>query len=103
VARHKVADIDQLPPGELMGVEIGGMRICLARLRDGSVRAIDDVCTHEEAYLSEGELWEEDVQCPQHGSLFSTKTGEVTGLPAEIPTKTYPVTVAEGEIYVEVD
>jgi 3-phenylpropionate/trans-cinnamate dioxygenase ferredoxin subunit len=103
VRRHKVADLDQLAPGELMGVQVEGKRICLARLHDGSVRAINDVCTHEEAYLSEGELWEEDVQCPQHGSMFNIRTGEVTGLPAQIPTETYPVVIEEGDVYVELD
>jgi nitrite reductase/ring-hydroxylating ferredoxin subunit len=30
------------------------------------------------------------------------RTGEVSGLPAEEPVATYPVSVADGEIFVEV-
>ena len=52
--------------------------------------------------LSMGELFDLDVECPQHGSRFNLVTGKVTGLPAVIPTVTYPVTVEGSEIFVEV-
>src|SRR5205807_2189460 len=44
---------------------------------------------------------EMSVECPRHGSRFDVRTGQVTGLPAVIPAKTYPVTVENGEIFVE--
>ena len=43
-----------------------------------------------------------DVECPQHGSRFNLQTGKVTGLPAVIPAHTYPVTVEDGDVYVDV-
>jgi 3-phenylpropionate/trans-cinnamate dioxygenase ferredoxin subunit len=49
-----------------------------------------------------GELFEMDVECPQHGSRFNLITGKVTGLPAVIPTVTYPVTVEGSDVFVEV-
>jgi 3-phenylpropionate/trans-cinnamate dioxygenase ferredoxin subunit len=52
--------------------------------------------------LSGGELFGLDVECPQHGSRFNLQTGAVTGLPAVIPTKVYPVTVEDGEVFVDV-
>jgi nitrite reductase/ring-hydroxylating ferredoxin subunit len=42
------------------------------------------------------------VECPRHASRFDVRTGKVTGLPAVIPAKTYPVVVENGEVYVEV-
>lgn len=101
--RYKVADLDQLRPGALVGVEAGGEPICLARLEDGSVHAVSDTCTHEQASLSEGEIWEGSVQCPQHGSLFDLRTGKVTGLPAQIPVRTFPIVIEDGAIIVETD
>ena len=68
----------------------------------GRIYAFDDTCTHEEYSLCEGELWEMSVECPRHGSRFDVRTGKVTGLPAVIPTKTYPVTIQNGDVYVEV-
>ena len=54
------------------------------------------------ARLSDGELWDMDVECPQHGSRFNLITGKVTGLPAVIPATTYPVTLEGDEVFVEV-
>ena len=42
------------------------------------------------------------VECPRHGSRFDVRTGQVTGLPAVIPAKTYPVTIQNEDVYVEV-
>lgn len=97
-----VAKLADLEPGALKRVEVEGVPICLARLAGGDTFAISDVCSHEEIELSEGELDGEDVECPEHGSRFNVRTGEVSGLPAEHPVATYPVSVADGEIFVEV-
>jgi 3-phenylpropionate/trans-cinnamate dioxygenase ferredoxin subunit len=43
------------------------------------------------------------VECPRHGSRFDVRTGKVTGLPAVIPAKTYPVTVTNGDVYLDVE
>jgi 3-phenylpropionate/trans-cinnamate dioxygenase ferredoxin subunit len=71
-------------------------------LADGEVFALSDICSHEEVELSDGELDGEDVECPSHGSRFNVRTGEVSGLPADEPVATYPVTIADGEIFVDV-
>ncbi len=76
--------------------------ICLAHAEDGNFYAINDICTHENFLLSGGELFGLDVECPQHGSRFNLKTGKVTGLPAVVPAKTYPVILEGEDIYIEV-
>lgn len=91
-----------MPPESLKRVEAGGIPICLAHAEDGSFYAIGDTCTHEEFSLSEGELWDTSVECPQHGSRFDLRDGHVTGLPAVIPATTYPVTVEGEDVYVDV-
>ena len=91
---------DDLAPGELRAVDVGGRRICLAKV-DQTVYAVSDTCTHEEVSLSEGEIWDGSVQCPQHGSLFDLATGEVTGMPAQIPVETFSVQVEDGTIFVD--
>ena len=103
VTMHKVATVSQIGPGDLLGVEAAGRRICLARVADGTVYAVSDICTHEEVSLSEGEIWDGSVQCPQHGSLFDLATGEVTGLPAQVPVQTFPVKIDGDSIYVETE
>ena len=102
MARVRVASVDELPVGGLKGVVADHTEICLAHAEDDNFYAINDVCTHENFLLSGGELFELQVECPQHGSRFNLKTGAVTGLPAVIPTKVYPVEVEGEEVYVEV-
>lgn len=79
-----------------------GVEILLAHAEDGEFYALNDICTHEEFNLSDGELWGLEVECPQHSSRFDLHDGHVTGLPAVIPARTYPVTVEGGDVYVEI-
>ncbi len=101
MARHAVAKVDELAVDSLRKVVVDGEEICLAHAEDGNFYAIGDVCTHEEYSLSEGELWGLEVECPAHGSRFNLQTGEVTGLPAVVPAKVYPVIVEGDDVYVE--
>jgi 3-phenylpropionate/trans-cinnamate dioxygenase ferredoxin subunit len=102
MAKCLVAMLTELKEGTLKQVEADGIPICLARLEDGEVFAISDTCSHEEVELSDGTLDEDVVECPAHGSCFSVRTGAVAGLPASEPVATYPVTVEDGEIFVEI-
>ena len=102
MAKVRVASVDEVPVESLKAVRVDDTEICLAHAEDGNFYAINDVCTHENFLLSMGELFDLQVECPQHGSRFNLKTGEVTGLPAVISTKTYPVVIEGSDIYVEV-
>jgi 3-phenylpropionate/trans-cinnamate dioxygenase ferredoxin component len=102
LASHRVASVDEIPTDSMRHVDAGTTPVCLAHAEDGGFYALNDVCTHEEFSLSDGELWGLDVECPQHGSRFNLQTGKVTGLPAVIPAKTYPVRIEGSDVYVEV-
>ena len=102
MARVRVASVGEVPVETLKGIRVDDTDICLAHAEDGNFYAINDICTHENFLLSLGELFELDVECPQHGSRFNLKTGKVTGLPAVMPATIYPVTVEGSDIFVEV-
>ena len=102
MARVRVATTSEIPVDSLKRVVADSQEICLAHAEDGHFYAIGDVCTHEEFLLSGGELFGLDVECPQHGSRFNLVTGKVTGLPAVIPAKTYPVSLDGDDLYVDV-
>ena len=102
MARVRVASVAEVPVDSLKKVEAGNTPVCLAHAEDGNFYALNDICTHEEFSLCEGELWGMDVECPQHGSRFNLVTGKVTGLPAVIPATTYPVALEGDEVFVEV-
>ena len=101
MARHRVASASEVEPESLKRVQADGVAICLAHAEDGNFYAIGDVCTHEEYSLSDGDLWDMSVECPQHGSRFDLRDGHVTGLPAVIPATTYPVTIEGDDVYID--
>lgn len=102
MTRQRVGRTTDLPLESLTQVEVDGVPICLVHAEDDNFYALGDTCTHEDYSLSEGDLWEMSVECPRHGSRFDVRTGKVTGMPAVIRAKTYPVTIENDEIYVEV-
>jgi 3-phenylpropionate/trans-cinnamate dioxygenase ferredoxin subunit len=102
MAKCPVARLTDFKEDSLKRVEVNGVLVCLARLEGGEVFAISDMCSHDRFELSDGELDGEEVECPAHGSTFNVRTGEVGGLPATEPVATYPVSVEDGEVFVEV-
>jgi len=99
----RVASLDDIPEGEGIAIDksITGTADNIALLRDddGTVWALDDTCTHEEASLAEGWVEGGYVECPLHSSKFCLKSGEVQGLPATRNTCPHRVDVRDGEIY----
>jgi 3-phenylpropionate/trans-cinnamate dioxygenase ferredoxin subunit len=91
-----------LPDGRGVRVEAFGHRVAVFRVGD-DVYAIGDRCSHAEASLAEGEVFDGDVECPRHGSEFSLRTGEPDSLPATKPVPVYPIEVADGEVFLELD
>jgi 3-phenylpropionate/trans-cinnamate dioxygenase ferredoxin subunit len=96
-----VARASEIAPGDMRCVEICKRRITLANV-DGEYFAFDDVCTHEEAYLSEGELFGDTVECPMHGAAFNVRTGAVESFPATVPLQTYPVRLDGDDVQIAV-
>ena len=96
---HKVANAADVPAGGVLQVSVGGELIAVYRL-DDTFYAISDVCTHQEAFLSEGFIEGDTVECPLHQALFHIPTGKVLREPALLDLKTYPVRQEDGSIYI---
>jgi 3-phenylpropionate/trans-cinnamate dioxygenase ferredoxin subunit len=95
----RVADETDIAPGQGLRVEVDDEPVAIWNV-EGTLYATADTCTHEEASLSEGDLWREVVECPLHGAQFDVRTGEVLSLPAVFPVATYPVKVEDGGVFV---
>ena len=96
----KVAQADQIPPGGMILVELGPFeRILLVNL-GGSYYAVEELCPHSGAALSEGDLDGEMVECPLHSSMFHVKTGMVLSPPAGRDLIVYQVRVEGSDILV---
>jgi len=95
--------LTELPVGQLRRVIVDGQPICLARTGGLEVHAIADTCTHEGYSLAEGELIDDEIECPQHSSRFDLATGRPTSLPATVPARIYSARIHDSAVYVETE
>src|SRR3989338_10192748 len=95
-----VAKVSDVVRGRVKVVEVEGKRIALGNV-NGTIYAIDDLCTHDNGPLGEGELFNDQIECPRHGARFDVKSGKVTCFPAVIPVKTYDVKIEQENVMVE--
>ena len=100
MARIAVARYAGVPERIPHKVEVNGHPIVLCKL-DGEVFALDDTCTHENESLSEGEIWDDLIECPKHGAQFDIRTGAVASMPAVVPEQTYPVMIDADQVYLD--
>ena len=100
----EVGKASDVPEGEARRFVANRIEVCVANLGDGTFLAVDDVCSHAEASLSEGEVDVEDeiIECPRHGSVFDLRTGQPRSLPATLPVVTFPVKVEGEALLIEV-
>jgi 3-phenylpropionate/trans-cinnamate dioxygenase ferredoxin subunit len=76
----------------MLMVQVDGTDILLIN-QDGTVRAVQGVCSHEYFELDRGFLTGDTLTCALHLSRFDLETGEALDPPAELPLQTYPATV----------
>jgi 3-phenylpropionate/trans-cinnamate dioxygenase ferredoxin subunit len=100
VTWKRVGRLAELPAGRGVRIDAPGHRVALFRIEE-SVYAIGDRCSHAEASLAEGPLFDLAVECPRHGSEFDLATGDPSGLPATKPVPTYETRVDDGVVYLD--
>jgi 3-phenylpropionate/trans-cinnamate dioxygenase ferredoxin subunit len=92
--------LSSLKAGKPVRIEKNGESICVARVGD-QVFAVNDICSHSDASLSEGDITDFKIECWLHGAEFDLRTGEALTPPAVAPIKTYSVTVDGDSVTVE--
>lgn len=97
-----VCRIEDLPPGEFIRVTDGVPAPLALFNADGTVYAIDDTCTHQDASLLDGWLEGYFVECPLHTALFDLRTGHPACPPAKEPVCTHQVSVEDGYVRLHV-
>jgi len=92
-----VAKTSEIPPGSRQVLDVKGYYVAVFNV-DGTFYAIEDVCTHDNGPLAEGELYGFEIECPRHGARFDVRTGAVLAMPAVVPVKAFPVRIAGDEV-----
>lgn len=101
MADYPVAKKSDIPPERTLRVVVDGIEVLLCNV-EGTLYAIEDVCTHDGAPLDQGQLEECRIVCPRHGAEFDVRTGEVLKLPAVMPLPTYSVRIEGDDVFVDV-
>jgi 3-phenylpropionate/trans-cinnamate dioxygenase ferredoxin subunit len=83
-------------------VELDDLEVAVVKVGD-EVFAIEDICSHADFPLSDGEVEDCTIECALHGSRFDLRTGKPTGPPANRPVPVYPTSVIDGDVYAELD
>jgi len=97
-----VCDLSAVPMNEMRCVSLSDRNVLVAQTSDG-VFVADEMCTHEDARLCDGNLNGTVVKCPLHGSRFELTTGQVLDDPADQNLKVYPASVRGGVIVIELN
>lgn len=99
----KVAEVDELAPGERIVVEADdGLFIAVFNV-GGTFYAIEDLCTHDGGPLAEGDLDGYEIECPRHGARFDIRDGKVLSFPAVQDVPWFEVKVEGNDILVDIE
>ena len=93
---------DEIPVGSREVFDLDRMSIVLFNV-DGAYYAVEDMCSHEEYELHDGDLDGFVLKCPKHGATFDIRNGDFLSAPAYFPIKSFPVRVEDGNVQVGLD
>lgn len=102
MTRVEIAPLADFPEGAGLRVDVGEHRVAMFRIGD-AIYALADRCSHAEASLAEGEVFDTEVECPRHGAAFDLATGEALTLPATQAAVTYATEIADGTVYLKIE
>jgi len=100
VATRVCAQAD-LSPSAALKVVVDGKPIAVVMDSAGAIHALGDTCTHGDISLSEGFVEDDTLECWAHGSKFELTTGKPLTLPAYEPVPVYPVTIVDGDVFID--
>lgn len=95
----RIARVDEIPPGTGRELVAGDRLVALFNV-DGQFYALDGICPHAGGPLGKGQLTGSIVTCPWHGWQFDVTTGRHC-LNPNLTHAAFPVTVQDGDVYVE--
>ena len=98
----RVMDAQDVVEGRPALAVVGSVEVAVFRVGD-QVFAIDDLCSHAQASLSEGTQYDYLVECPRRGGRFDIRTGKARHFPAVSPVQIFPVKVEDNGVFIDVD
>jgi naphthalene 1,2-dioxygenase system ferredoxin subunit len=86
--------------GDCAGVQVSGRKVGLFKV-DDELFAVDDICTHGNALLSEGDLDGYEIECPLHAGAFDLRSGKALCSPLLKNTRCHLVKIEDDCVFVQ--
>ncbi|SPL70160.1 non-heme iron oxygenase ferredoxin subunit [Acinetobacter stercoris] len=96
-----VCDKSEVTEDEPKAFELNGTKIGIFFVEE-HYYAIENVCPHAFALLTEGFIEDQSVECPLHEAIFDIPTGELKSGPGCRNLCTYPVRVEGQNIQIDI-
>lgn len=91
---------NEVTEDEPLALQVNGLKIGLFFI-DEHFYALENVCPHAFALLTEGFIDGLTVECPLHEAIFNLETGVLESGPGCRDLCTYPVRVENGEVQIQ--
>jgi 3-phenylpropionate/trans-cinnamate dioxygenase ferredoxin subunit len=101
MAWQRAASVAEVTADKGLQVKIGKMDVVIFRVGE-SLYALEAICPHADAYLAEGFVDEDKIECPLHQAKFHIPTGKCLGPPADRDLITYPIKIEGNDVLVDV-
>ena len=116
--KYHVCSEQDIQPGNKRTYTVKNVPVVVVRSNNGEFHAIYGFCPHQHSPLGEGVLVGvteaaqpgdtlgyqrvgEILRCPWHGFSFDVVTGRCLSVPDKLRVRTYPLTVDEHEVFIE--
>jgi nitrite reductase/ring-hydroxylating ferredoxin subunit len=96
---HKIASEAEVQPGKPAVAYIEGIDVAVMRV-DDQLYAFDRFCPHARGDLSDGDVIDGQLTCPDHGWYFDIETGRCLKKNGT-DIRRFPLRVVDGMIEVE--
>jgi 3-phenylpropionate/trans-cinnamate dioxygenase ferredoxin component len=96
---HVVCSVKDIDQEDVVQFEHGGRVYAIYHTPSGFY-ATDGICTHESAYLADGMVLGEIIECPRHQGRFHIPSGQAKGTPACINLQAYPTKIEADQVHV---
>ena len=116
---YRVCNVQDVPPGEMRTYTVKNIPVLVIHSKKGEFYAIYRICPHQRSDLAYGALGGltdatqpgsefrytregEILRCSWHGFSFDVTTGACLTEPYKLRVRTYPISVQEEEVFLEV-
>ena len=95
-----ICDVSEVNEDDPKSVEVNGKKIGIFQIEDAYF-AVENVCPHAYALLTDGFIEDETVECPLHEAIFEIKSGKLLSGPADRNLCTYALKIEADKIYLQ--